>query len=141
MLNVKPLNTFVFTVVKHMFDGCPETCWNSDQGASQYILLDFLEPNTSFAMLRFTFQGGFVGQDAVVEVGESLDTLTTVTTLHHIKDNNDTQEFPLCPSDATAEYVSAKGRYLKVTFSSSTDFYGRVTIYSFEVFGSRGGSS
>ncbi|XP_076230585.1 nuclear receptor 2C2-associated protein isoform X2 [Nomia melanderi] len=26
---------------KHMFDNCPETCWNSDAGTPQWIIINF----------------------------------------------------------------------------------------------------
>jgi hypothetical protein len=45
-----------------MFDGAVDTCWNSDQGGNQYILIDFgisVIPWTLYC----TFQGGFVGQN------------------------------------------------------------------------------
>jgi hypothetical protein len=44
-------------------------------------------------------------------------------------DNNDKQTFSV---NNEANRVS---RYLKIIFPSSTDFYGRVTIYSLQVYG------
>ena len=112
-----------------MFDGVADTCWNSDQGSPQSIMLDFLSAGVTIEKIDITFQGGFVGQEALIEVGESLDSLIEVQTLYNILDNNDKQCFPLASSPT--------GRYLKITFPTSTDFYGRVTIYDMEVYGQK----
>jgi hypothetical protein len=45
-----------------MFDSSHDTCWNSDQGSPQFILIDFLKA-VNIQALTFIFQGGFVGQD------------------------------------------------------------------------------
>lgn len=60
-------------------------------------------------------------------MGDSINSLTKLN--HHLDtlDINDKQCFPLTEP--------AEGRVFKITFGSSTDFYGRVTIYSFEVYG------
>eukprot|EP00981_Chlorochromonas_danica_P001819 scaffold385_cov182-Ochromonas_danica.AAC.18 len=47
---------------KFMFDGNADTCWNSDQGSPQYILIDFGREVVATRIV-FAFQGGFVGQD------------------------------------------------------------------------------
>ena len=120
------LNKSIEFAAKHMFDGKLDTCWNSDQGSPQHILLDFVD-NVSITNISITFQGGFVGQDAVVELGHSIDSLCGISILHSIEDSNDQQIFPLSST--------AQGRFFKLTFPSSTDFYGRVTIYNLEVFG------
>lgn len=111
---------------KHMFDKNEETCWNSDQGTPQFIVLDF-NRQVKAEYVTMMFQGGFVGQDGFVEVGDSLDLLKKVSVLDDIKDCNDQQQFAI--EDSTAS------RYLKITFDTSTDFYGRVTLYSLDVYG------
>jgi len=63
------LNRLAEYASKHMFDGRDDTCWNSDQGSPQYILFEFAS-RVVVSRVRVMFQGGFVGQDAVVEVGE-----------------------------------------------------------------------
>ncbi|KAG8454914.1 hypothetical protein GDO86_001219 [Hymenochirus boettgeri] len=41
-----------------LFDGREETCWNSDQGSSQWILVEF--PKTVLvSQIHIQFQGGF----------------------------------------------------------------------------------
>ena len=73
------------------------------------------------------FQGGFVGQNGTLEVGFTLETLQRAADLDCFEDSNDFQ-------DAVLEKPST-GRFLKINFNSSTDFYGRVTVYSLEVRG------
>ena len=53
--------------------------------------------------------------------------LKQVGTLDIIEDCNDLQSFDVDTQDVC--------RYLKVSFATSTDFYGRVTLYKMEVFG------
>jgi hypothetical protein len=115
---------------KHMFDGNEDTCWNSHQGNNQFILLEFEEPVIPTSVTA-VFQGGFVGQDAVIELlntssgGEVLlrdlwDTL---------EDNNTAQ------TKVFNEGSRLKAKFLRITFPTSTDFYGRVTIYKLSVEG------
>lgn len=47
---------------KHLFDGTEETCWNSEQGKPQWILIRFGQ-SVSIKEVNIMFQGGFVGQD------------------------------------------------------------------------------
>lgn len=53
--------------------------------------------------------------------------LKQVGTLDLIEDCNDLQSFDVDTEESC--------RYLKVSFATSTDFYGRVTLYKMEVFG------
>ncbi|XP_043079088.1 nuclear receptor 2C2-associated protein isoform X1 [Puntigrus tetrazona] len=46
---------------KFMFDSNEETCWNSDQGESQWVVLEFPQP-VKVSELRLQFQGGFSGK-------------------------------------------------------------------------------
>ncbi|TRY81741.1 hypothetical protein DNTS_031656 [Danionella cerebrum] len=51
---------------KFMFDCNEETCWNSDQGESQWVLLEFPQP-VKLSELRIQFQGGFSGKSCKLE--------------------------------------------------------------------------
>ena len=57
--------------------------------------------------------------------------METIRELPDIKDMNEVQKFEVLPEFNVKPY-----RYLKITFQASTDFYGRVTIYSLKVLGS-----
>ena len=113
---------------EHMFTGEETTCWNSDQGTPQFIIFDFLEAVT-VSEIRIMFQGGFVGVSGLVEASVNpLDQYILLTTLdNNIENSNELQVLPLPPS--------ANFQYLRITFTSSTDFYGRITIYKLEVYG------
>ncbi|EKU22089.1 nuclear receptor 2c2-associated protein [Nannochloropsis gaditana CCMP526] len=51
----------------HMFDGSSDSCWNSDQGTPQWIVLRFLRP-VLVCRLLLMFQGGFAGKEMQVRV-------------------------------------------------------------------------
>ncbi len=67
----------------------------------------------------------------MVEIGENSNSLKVVNTLELIQDTNGLQKFRINDEEI-------KCQILKITFPSSTDFYGRITIYRFEVFGREG---
>eukprot|EP01035_Chromulina_nebulosa_P039382 gene39382-53241_t len=100
---------------KNMFTEDLISCWNSDQGVPQFIFIEFskMVRIDSFSVV---FQGGFVGQQGVVEVGESISTMSTIAELEDFMDSNDEQEInlPDCPSNC---------KYMKITFNGSTDFF------------------
>lgn len=66
---------------------------------------------------------------SAIEIGDDLDTMALAEKWETIRDTNDLQARTL-PTPTT-------GRFLKLTFEASTDFYGRITIYSLEVFGAQ----
>jgi len=66
----------------------------------------------------------------VLEAGESTSQLSTIKDIQYIEDSNDMHEFAI-----DAPHSERSIRYLKITFHQSTDFYGRITIYSLKVFG------
>ncbi|XP_043909853.1 BLOC-1-related complex subunit 8 isoform X2 [Protopterus annectens] len=52
---------------KFLFDNNEETCWSSDQGSTQWVLLEF--PQTvNVSELLIQFQGGFAGRLCRLEV-------------------------------------------------------------------------
>eukprot|EP00731_Ephydatia_muelleri_P016390 Em0009g814a len=54
----------------HMFDGCEETCWNSDQGLQQFVFID-TGKLTLVKEIHIRFQGGFSGSECVILAGSS----------------------------------------------------------------------
>lgn len=107
---------------KHLIDSNPETCWNSDSGSPQWIEFSFAVP-LRLSAVQLQFQGGFAGLETVVEAwnGACLtDSERHIASLHP-RDDNSMQTFPL---DFPACFT-----HYRITFSSSTDFFGRVTVY------------
>ncbi|KAG9350631.1 hypothetical protein JZ751_024520 [Albula glossodonta] len=49
-----------------MFDSNEETCWNSDQGDSQWVVLEFPHP-VRVSQVKLQFQGGFSGNTCRLE--------------------------------------------------------------------------
>jgi hypothetical protein len=73
--------------------------------------------------ISINFQGGFVGTELQVKAASFEDLIHIITFFP--KDHNDTQIFSL-ESPATCQV-------LHLNFPSSTDFYGRITIYDLQV--------
>jgi hypothetical protein len=87
--------------------------------------------NVELTSFQIMFQGGFVGQDAEVEIGIDTSNMQSVITIEDIEDNNAMQVFNLDNTICKTNHC----RILKVLFPTTTDFYGRLTIYRMQVFG------
>jgi len=102
-----------------LFDGREDTCWNSDQGSPQTILISFQKPHAKISQLQIQFQGGFVGTQChvIVNNDKKVDFFP--------EDTNKLQTFPIELTDINQ---------LKITFGGSTDFFGRITVYQLNLF-------
>ncbi|KAI6072376.1 Nuclear receptor 2C2-associated protein [Aix galericulata] len=101
---------------KHMFDANEETCWNSDQGARQWVALDF--PRTvKVSQLHIQFQGGFSSRLCTLEGCRTGEELVKISELFEVEE-------------------TALDK-LKITFENSTDFFGRIVVYHLGVLGER----
>ncbi|KAJ3933877.1 MAG: hypothetical protein NXY57DRAFT_1047629 [Lentinula lateritia] len=108
---------------KNLVDGSPETCWTSQQGLPQTITL--ILPSSSPCgvipkLLSITFQGGFVGRTCAIHARANWRLLTYI----YPEDVNRKQTFTL-PSLSDAA----------LTFETSSDFFGRVTVYDLDLKG------
>ncbi|CAK9800504.1 Nuclear receptor 2C2-associated protein [Anthophora plagiata] len=101
----------------YMFDNCPETCWNSDAGTPQWIIINF-EQEYEVSLFEIEFQGGFVGRDCHLEVGNKE---TNFYESFYPEDTNAMQSFHL--------KNPIKAKTFKFVFNESTDFFGRIVIY------------
>uniref|UniRef100_K7GHV2 Nuclear receptor 2C2-associated protein n=1 Tax=Pelodiscus sinensis TaxID=13735 RepID=K7GHV2_PELSI len=111
---------------KHLFDGSEETCWNSDQGSSQWVTLEF--PQTvKVSQIQLQFQGGFASQLCTLEGCRKGDELVKIAEFYP-EDIHALQIF------RTEEATLDK---LKITFENSTDFFGRVVVYRLGVLGEK----
>jgi hypothetical protein len=129
------LNRAADFVASNMFVD-DDSCWNSDGGGDggQWLLFDFLGKTVEVKRVRIMFQGGFVGQDGVIEMkgsknGEA-ETTIVMDEIKRIEDSNDVQQW-----DIPAASSPCKGKFAKILFPTSTDFYGRVTIYKLSLWG------
>ena len=122
---------------KSLIDRDSGTCWTSTQGLPQWVELTFAEPVVP-ETIELTFQGGFVGTRAAVQVATSSSSTGDArqarewTLLKNIypEDVNRKQRFDVSsPTDASP--VTS----MKLIFEESSDFFGRITIYDLDVLG------
>ncbi|NWR96009.1 NR2CA protein, partial [Furnarius figulus] len=109
---------------KHMFDTSEETCWNSDQGTCQWVTLDFPHP-VKVSQLHIQFQGGFSSRLCTLEGCRAGEELVKISELYP-QDNNAMQ----------ISFAKVLDK-LKITFESSTDFFGRIVVYHLGVLGEK----
>ncbi|ORY68161.1 nuclear receptor 2C2-associated protein-like protein [Neocallimastix californiae] len=106
-----------------MTDNDDETCWNSDQGSPQSILINFEENEVCPKTLLCMFQGGFAGKECEIKgfINDSWETITEFFP----EDSNTLQIFPLNVTEPCSKF--------KIVFKTSTDFYGRIIIYKLDL--------
>ncbi|XP_058419849.1 nuclear receptor 2C2-associated protein isoform X1 [Diceros bicornis minor] len=79
---------------KHLFDQDEETCWNSDQGPSQWVILEFPQ-RVRVSQLQIQFQGGFSSRRGCLEGSQGSEALSKIVDFYP-EDNNSLQIS--CPS-------------------------------------------
>ncbi|KAI9319457.1 galactose-binding domain-like protein [Dichotomocladium elegans] len=116
---------------QHLIDGNEETCWNSEQGLPQHIVVDFGD-SVSVHQVVLTFQGGFVGKKCYALGSEATTPNNYSIDLgsFYPEDVNSTQTFSF-------DNTNSRIQRLKIVFEESTDFYGRITIYKMDLLGER----
>lgn len=72
---------------KFMFDGNEETCWNSDQGSPQSVLIE-LPGAASVESLEIQFQGGFASREGGLWAGNDLTALKEIHKFYPSDDNS-----------------------------------------------------
>jgi len=117
-----------------LFDDNEETCWNSDQGKEQWIMIKFDDAKQistkSKLRLKVQFQGGFsCGQCYVTFTTSSQEKISTVPC--QPQDCNSKQDFTLSFQDE--EFSNFEATIMKVTFFEPTDFFGRLIVYSLDL--------
>ncbi|KAJ2657477.1 Nuclear receptor 2C2-associated protein [Coemansia sp. RSA 1199] len=111
---------------QNLFDTSLETCWNSEQGTPQHILVEFA-PRVCISKVHVQFQGGFAGKDTRLI---DMDRKEEICPLFP-DDNNKMQVLELPVSEQ-----GVARRRIKLQFATSTDFYGRIVVYSLDFCGS-----
>uniref|UniRef100_A0A3B5LWG8 Nuclear receptor 2C2-associated protein n=2 Tax=Poeciliinae TaxID=586240 RepID=A0A3B5LWG8_9TELE len=105
---------------KFMFDCNEETCWNSDQGDCQWVLLEFPR-SVKVSVVKLQFQGGFSAKTCRLE--------------GCCKDGDFTELSQFYPEDNNCLQISSLK--LKILFENSTDFFGRIIVYSLDLLGEK----
>ncbi|KAL2089603.1 hypothetical protein ACEWY4_014291 [Coilia grayii] len=72
---------------KYMFDANEETCWNSDQGDSQWVVLQFPQ-NVRVSEVKLQFQGGFSGRKCRLQGSLQENDFTHITDFYPEDDNS-----------------------------------------------------
>ncbi|XP_029156507.1 nuclear receptor 2C2-associated protein [Nylanderia fulva] len=108
----------------YMFDNSNETCWNSDAGSPQWIIINF-EEECNISSFEIEFQGGFAGKDCHVEAGNDGKDITIVEAFYP-DDTNKVQRFNL--------KNQIKAKTFKFVFNQSTDLFGRIIIYNLSLY-------
>ncbi|NXE44352.1 NR2CA protein, partial [Ptilorrhoa leucosticta] len=98
------------------------------QGTSQWVTLDFPRP-VKVSQLHIQFQGGFSSQLCTLEGCRTGEELVKISELYPQDSHAMQISFP-----RVEETVLDK---LRITFGSSTDFFGRVVVYHLGVLGER----
>ncbi|KAA0712197.1 Nuclear receptor 2C2-associated protein TR4 orphan receptor-associated 16 kDa protein -like protein [Triplophysa tibetana] len=117
---------------KFMFDANEETCWNSDQGGCQWVILEFPQP-VKATELRLQFQGGFSGKTSKLEGFRQPEQAYEIHTFIR-KISNDIKiknhfGFPIPDAPLVQR--------LKIVFENSADFFGRIIVYTLDILGEK----
>lgn len=107
---------------QYLFDGSEETCWNSDAGDLQWVIVKF-EGIVSFSQIHLQFQGGFSCSQCTVFCNLDGDHFKEIQKIYPADDNKQ-QIFTL---DSTAT-----GKSIKLLFEQPTDTYGRIIVYNMD---------
>lgn len=92
------------------------------QGTPQWVIIDF-EQECEVRSFEIEFQGGFVGKNCHLEVGNKE---TKFYESFYPEDKNTIQVFNL--------KNPKKAKTFKFIFNESTDFYGRIIIYKLSLY-------
>ncbi|XP_063770632.1 nuclear receptor 2C2-associated protein [Pseudophryne corroboree] len=107
-----------------LFDHKDETCWNSDQGSSQWIALEFPQ-KFCVSEIHIQFQGGFSSRSCILEGCLKDGELEKIAEFYP-EDINALQRFVFTEQDVEK---------LRLTFPTSTDFFGRIVVYHLDLLG------
>ena len=102
-------------------------------GSPQWVLIQ-LEDSVVLDKVHIMFQGGFVGTTTVIQYYSSSNEYVDINSVYHLEDNNSLQILNIFPPSSSEPVASSVYRVL---FTTSSDFYGRITIYNMELYGSK----
>ncbi|KAF9411637.1 Nuclear receptor 2C2-associated protein, partial [Podila epigama] len=112
---------------QNMIDDDWETCWNSDHGTPQFVIIDFGR-KVVIETVELMFQGGFAGNPCLLQAWSEKGMFVTMTKVYP-DDINQSQFFTIPEADRK------ETSRMKIVFEKSTDFFGRVTVYKLEILG------
>ncbi|KAF9155650.1 Nuclear receptor 2C2-associated protein [Linnemannia schmuckeri] len=104
-------------------DNSEETCWNSEAGTPQFIVIDFGR-KVNIDTFQLMFQGGFVGKTCQVLAWTDASEFVDMMRFY--------------PEDINPLQIKSERQTtsrVKIVFESSTDFFGRITVYKLDIIG------
>uniref|UniRef100_A0A8C5QES7 Nuclear receptor 2C2-associated protein n=1 Tax=Leptobrachium leishanense TaxID=445787 RepID=A0A8C5QES7_9ANUR len=107
-----------------LFDKNEDTCWNSDQGSSQWITIEFPQ-NVWVSQIHIQFQGGFSSKACILEGCQKDEEFVKIADFYP-EDTNAHQRFTFSEQSV---------HKLKITFTNSTDLFGRIIVYHLDLHG------
>eukprot|EP00474_Spongospora_subterranea_P010635 CRZ11093.1 hypothetical protein [Spongospora subterranea] len=111
----------------HLTDGDAHTCWNSDQGLPQFVVLTMNEPMYIHS-ISITFQGGFAGTRLQMWIQTAERESFELDKEFDAIDTSSSQEFSIA-----ARAVER----VKIVFTKSSDLFGRITVYKLDLFSTK----
>ncbi|KAF8964855.1 Nuclear receptor 2C2-associated protein [Entomortierella lignicola] len=114
-------------------DDSEETCWNSEAGTPQFIVIDFGR-KVHVETVQLMFQGGFVGKTCQLLAWTDNSEFTEMIKFYP-EDINPLQISSYLLIFPVAEDQSQATSRIKIIFESSTDFFGRITVYKLDILG------
>mmetsp|Transcript_8545 Transcript_8545/g.10801 ORF Transcript_8545/g.10801 Transcript_8545/m.10801 type:complete len:156 (+) Transcript_8545:102-569(+) len=121
-------------------DTSKQSTWYSDGQSDGNVELSFVvnfHRPVIIEEIRLQFQGGFAAEECVLyasKSGDSADWIELDETEIEPENINSMQIFPLKDDDEEKRKCDC----IKMCLNSTTDFYGRVIIYKFEIWGKDG---
>ncbi|KAJ3293923.1 Nuclear receptor 2C2-associated protein [Rhizoclosmatium sp. JEL0117] len=119
---------------QYLTDGSDETCWNSDQGTSQWIIIELPQPS-SISHLHLMFQGGFTSSEVQVfaaPTGTLPSSSSEWIDVGSVYPEDSNKEQALALGEAG---VGIKAQSVKIVFSKPGDTYGRIVLYKVDLVG------
>jgi hypothetical protein len=112
---------------QHLFDKNDETCWSSEDGPTQAILLAFSKPVT-LESIAIMYQGGYSSKELCLEVVCGGDTTFVQAETMRPTDTSDLQLFDMVKPIRNVQKLALKSL-------NASDLFGRIVIYKLDLFG------
>lgn len=112
----------------NLFDNNPESCWNSDSGSPQWILIG-LNSRARISDVVLQFQGGFAALEVELQMWNEETKDTKECHTFYPANANSAQSFVL--SNREGQDLAAYSNCC-IVFKKSSDFFGRIIVYKLQ---------
>lgn len=135
----------------NMIDGVDDTCWNSNQGKAQQVVLELKKTQPeNFSKFEFISAGGFCPKNITFYITSEDITVNKAAKFYKLKEFNeikDTSEKQTLEFDkkdfeeVIKEFIKDKGedskfvvKTVKLMMNTFYDFFGRVAFYDIKMY-------